>query len=105
MPKALPSAKPRPDSGPIRCGGARFGSMALQKMPEYSNEQLARISAAMTKPRPAVMPGTANQLASMQGAPNSTQNRIHGLRRPPASAMAPRIGAPMAMMIAAIEVM
>ncbi len=78
--------------------------MALQKMAEYSNEMLAPMRASITHPSPACMFGTANQIAAMQGTPSRTVAASHGFRFPPASAIAPRIGAPRATRKAADEV-
>ncbi len=78
--------------------------MALQKMAEYSNARLAPTRAISMKIRPVCIPGVANQMAAMHGAPRIRVPRIQGLRRPPASAIAPRTGAPMATRKAAVEV-
>ncbi len=82
----------------MRPRGATLGSMALQNTAEYSNDMPAPTSAARTSIHisPGCMAGTANQIVTMHGAPSSTQARSQGFRRPPASAMAPRMGAPMA---------
>ncbi len=44
-------------------------------------------------------PGSANQSRALVGAITQVKNRIHGLRRPPESAIAPRIGASRAVAI------
>jgi hypothetical protein len=76
-----------------RGGGATFGNIALQKMAEYSKNRMPPISAATIQPSPSVMPGMANHIPIMLGMPMSSVPISHGLRRPPASAMAPSTGA------------
>ncbi len=101
---ALPRLKPKPLRKPILPLGATFGSMALQKTFQYSNTTWATISGIMTLTRPEPMPGTAHQVTSMVGTKRTMQSASHGLRRPPASAMAPSTGAVRAMMNAATAV-
>ncbi len=57
----------------------------------------------MTQPSPAFMFGVAIHSSAMHGNPIATQAAIHGLRRPPASAIAPTTGAPTPISSAAIE--
>ena len=101
---ALPRLKPRPLRKPILPGGDTFGSMALQKTFQYSKTTWATISGTITLARPPVMPGSAHQVTIMVGTNSTMQSASHGLRRPPASAMAPRTGAVRAMIREAIEV-
>ncbi len=54
---------------------------------------------------PDCMPGVANHSAIIAGTPITYVAASHGLRRPPASAMAPRTGAVRATMIAPTAVM
>jgi hypothetical protein len=60
--------------------------------------------ARVMRPRPWVMPGVAYQSRAMLGAPSRNVTASQGLRRPPASAMAPSRGAVSATISAAMEV-
>ncbi len=104
MPMALPRLKPRPLSQPSLPEGAMLGSRAFTKTLQYSKMIWATISGTITCIIPVVMAGAAHQVAIMQGAPTTRQNTSQGLRRPPASPMAPRIGAVRAMISEEIEV-
>ncbi len=104
MPMALPRLKPRPERKPSFPGGATLGSIALVKTLVYSKMICAMISGIIIFSMPDVMFGRAHQVASMQGAPTITQKASQGLRRPPASAIAPRIGADRAMISDEVEV-
>ncbi len=52
--------------------------------------------ATNTQTKPASIAGVANHSAAMLGTPTAIEATSQGLRRPPASAMAPSTGAPMA---------
>src|SRR6185312_2822171 len=105
MPKTLANARPQPLRNPMRAGGAMFGSMAFRKMPEYSQKSSPPTSPSTMSHRPLVMPGVAYQSTTMLGMPMRSEAMSHGLRRPPASAMAPSTGALRAMRIDAPDVM
>src|SRR5215468_8828660 len=94
---AFPAASPSPDRKPIRSRGAIDGSIALWNTAEYSNAAELAIS---MKPIQAIERpcsfGSAYQRNQLVGAITATKKAIHGLRRPPESAIAPRIGAKIA---------
>ncbi len=104
MPMALPRLKPRPERKPSFPVGATFGSIALVNTLLYSKMIWAMISGINSLAIPPIMFGSAHQVAIMQGAPTITQKASHGFRRPPASAMAPSMGAVRAMIRAELEV-
>ena len=63
--------------------GATLGSMALQKMAEYSKNNMPPTSARMIHPKPSLIPGVAYQSAPIEGMPTSMVAAEPRLSTPP----------------------
>ena len=82
----------------MRRSPARLGSMALLKTMANSTPMVATTIMAMVNASPSEStPGVAYHNAHEPATPRAVKTLIHGLRRPPASAMEPRNGAKTAM--------
>ena len=82
----------------MRFSPVRLGSMALLKTMANSTPMVATTIIAMVNARPpGSAAGVAYHNAHAPATPRAVKTPIHGLRRPPASAIEPRNGAASAM--------
>src|SRR5579872_2575107 len=90
-PPTYPDPQAQPERRPTRSRLAMSGSIALVNIAPKEAPTLPSTTHASARPCEA-RPGAANQSRAEPATHSNTKHTIHGLRGPPASAMAPSGG-------------